>query len=563
MHMPRLRSQGNAFDERERRGIQPLQVVEEDDQRFIRARERADEALERRLEAQRGLCRAQGRQRRLRPHQCHEFGKELEQQAAVASHGVGDAVLPARDACRVADQDVADQSPKGLCGRGVGGISQALIEFAGDEDATRCLEQFLDNGGLADACVSGDEREFEVAAGGDPLDGPQQGRDLRFASVELLGHREPTRYILHAKTEWRDPGVRFPFLSATSQVGLETCGRLVAILAGLGEKLHHDGGQRGRHRWLPFGQMNGLPCNVAMDPFKRIGRVEGQQACQHLVEHDAQRIEIAARVDGAVHAPGLFGRHVGRRAGDHLRRPQRLAFALQPRRKGEAGEPRRTGVEVDEHVAWFQVPVHQARIVRAAQGRCDSDGDLKECQRLPGMADPAAQQVTLGITQPQRRSAALCHERKRPRRPSFIEQVALREFPFQALQGRFASRILGHQSQHRRTVGASRPAVQGQPVVLSKDLECLCRRALHGHGGEQRAWVGDEPGRRTKAPVVPARRAGNDDDITSAIRIALPTRRRNPPTATRRTGNPSRGCGQVMPCPHTRTLPHFLERGAR
>ena len=82
-----------------------------------------------------------------------------------------------------------------------------------------------------------------------------------------------------------------------------------------------------------------LPGNVAVHPLHRIGGGEGKFAGQHLVEGDAERIEIAAGIDRAVHPAGLFGRHVGERPGDHLRRRGGLALARQTRGDAEAGEP--------------------------------------------------------------------------------------------------------------------------------------------------------------------------------------------------------------------------------
>ena len=57
-----------------------------------------------------------------------------------------------------------------------------------------------------------------------------------------------------------------------------------------------------------------------MRPFHGIGGAKGQSTSEHLIEGDAERIEIAAEVDRSVHASGLFGRHVGERAGEGIRR---------------------------------------------------------------------------------------------------------------------------------------------------------------------------------------------------------------------------------------------------
>ena len=68
--------------------------------------------------------------------------------------------------------------------------------------------------------------------------------------------------------------------------------------------------------------------------------VNGRTPGEHLIERDAERIEVAARIDRAVHPSGLFGRHIGQRAGDDLGRLGRLSLARKPRGDAEAGEPR-------------------------------------------------------------------------------------------------------------------------------------------------------------------------------------------------------------------------------
>jgi len=55
-----------------------------------------------------------------------------------------------------------------------------------------------------------------------------------------------------------------------------------------------------------------LSCNVAVNPFERIGGGKRKSACQHLVQGDAQSVKIASCIDRPVHATGLLGRHIGR-----------------------------------------------------------------------------------------------------------------------------------------------------------------------------------------------------------------------------------------------------------
>ena len=79
-------------------------------------------------------------------------------------------------------------------------------------------------------------------------------------------------------------------------------------------------------RWL-----GGIGCRAMWQCTHSIGStaVNGSEPGQHLVERDAERVEVTASIDRAVHTAGLFGRHVGKRAGDGLWRLRRLPLARQ------------------------------------------------------------------------------------------------------------------------------------------------------------------------------------------------------------------------------------------
>jgi hypothetical protein len=74
-----------------------------------------------------------------------------------------------------------------------------------------------------------------------------------------------------------------------------------------------------------------LSCDVTMHQFHRIGYCEGKRSGQHFVKRDSERIEIASRINGAIHSPGLFEHHVIECSGDELRRFGRLALARKAR----------------------------------------------------------------------------------------------------------------------------------------------------------------------------------------------------------------------------------------
>src|SRR5580700_6834408 len=107
---------------------------------------------------------------------------------------------------------------------------------------------------------------------------------------------------------------------------------------------------------------------MAVDPLERVGGRKREHARKHLVQGDAQRVEIAASIYRAVYAARLFRGHVGKSPGNDLGRRGRLAFVWQSGRDAKAGEPYVAGV-VEEHVLGFDVFVDQTTLVDVAERR--------------------------------------------------------------------------------------------------------------------------------------------------------------------------------------------------
>ncbi len=222
-----------------------------------------------------------------------------------------------------------DKAPEGLAESGVRDVALVLVEFTGREQATRRYErlmQLVHDRGFADAGISGDEHQFERARGHDTVKGREQRVDLATPAVKLLRDQQPVRYVVSAERERVDTVVRLQFRQAAPEIGFDTRGGLVAILCCLGYELHHNSRERRRDANDPLVGRHRLPRDMAVHPLHRIDSGEGQRPCQHLVEGDAQCVEIAAGVHGAVHPASLFRRHVGKRPGDLLRRRGRLMF---------------------------------------------------------------------------------------------------------------------------------------------------------------------------------------------------------------------------------------------
>ena len=162
---------------------------------------------------------------------------------------------------------------------------------------------------------------------------------------------------------------------------------------------------------------------MAVDPLHRIGCGERQRAREHLIERDAERIEIAAQIDRAVHPSGLLGRHIGQRACDGLRRLEPLSFAREPRGDAEAGQPHPPVGAVHQNMTRFQVLVDEAALVGLAQRPCDPDREAQEAPQLHRPAEQARKRLSAIVLEQQHGPPALADELQRPRRPGAIQLV--------------------------------------------------------------------------------------------------------------------------------------------
>ena len=120
-----------------------------------------------------------------------------------------------------------------------------------------------------------------------------------------------------------------------------------------------------------------------MNPFHRIGRNERQCARQHLIECDAEGVEIAAAIDRAVHPPRLLGSHIGQRARDKL---GRLEPAWRSRGSREAiAESRQPRLgpspQFTKKIGGLNVLMDEAAPVHPAERGGDAD---REAQETPG-----------------------------------------------------------------------------------------------------------------------------------------------------------------------------------
>ena len=171
----------------------------------------------------------------------------------------------------------------------------------------------------------------------------------------------------------------------------------------------------------PLGGRHRLSGDVAVHPLHRLGRRERETAGEHFVQRDAEGIEVAARIDRPIHAPGLFGGHVGERPGDDLGRLRRLALARQPRGDAKARQPDLPGRPVDEHMGRLDVLVDQAPPVELAQRGREPDGEAQPLRQRQRAAQAARQRLAAWVREHQHGPPLMLRERQRPYGPGGIE----------------------------------------------------------------------------------------------------------------------------------------------
>src|ERR1700726_534643 len=286
---------------------------------------------------------------------------------------------------------------------------------------------------------------------------------------------------MRAQRELIDAAVGFPLCQAPPKIAPQARSGLVPLLGVLGEELHDDG----RKRAGDFGAFAGrcrLARNMAMDPLQGIGGGKRKSAREHLVQGDAQRVEIAARIDRAVHPAGLLGRHVGERAGNDLRRRGHLALLRQPRRDPESGEPDVAGV-IDEDVRGLDVLVDEAVPVDLAKRRRQSNGNAQEpsqLERLPAVED-AIEELASRVLEYEHRSPFVARECQRPGCPCGIEvggeQVFMLEPP-EALRLRLFCG--GRYREERKGIAVLPATVKGELRTFPQNLQHISGTCCHG-----------------------------------------------------------------------------------
>ena len=125
------------LEEVERCCIQPLQIIEEQRERVLLAREHPEEAPENHLEPVLRVLRRQVRDRRLFSDHELQFGNEVDDELTIWTERPTQGLPPPAKLLLAPAQERADKALEGLAQRGIRDVALVLVELAGREQATR------------------------------------------------------------------------------------------------------------------------------------------------------------------------------------------------------------------------------------------------------------------------------------------------------------------------------------------------------------------------------------------------------------------------------------------
>ena len=425
------------------------------------------------------VLRREIRHRRLRADDERELREERHDELAVWAQCLPEGIAPGAKLRLVPAQQRADEALEGLRQGGIRDVAFVLVVLPRREEAARRDErpvEFVHHRGLADAGSARDEHEFRRPARDDPVEGRQEPVYLPLPPVQLFREEQPVRDVVGAKRERVDPSVRLPGGETSPQIGRDARGGLIPVLSRLGEEVHDHGRDRTREIVPPLLGRHRRPGDVAMDPLHGIGGGEREGSREHLVERDAVGVQIAARIDRAVHPAGLFRRHVGERAGHDVRRRGRRALAWQAGRDAKAGQPRLARCGMREDMSRLDVLVDEAACVQPPECDRQADGHAQKRGDLPGRPQEARQELAAGICAHECRPPLVLDQRQGLGRPGGLQRVCQ---PLEAPRCGLVH-CRGQHQERRPVTLRSAPGQDEFPILP----QCLQRVSTQLHHGE-------------------------------------------------------------------------------
>ena len=349
-------------------GVHPLQIVEEEGERVVRAREGADELADHHAQPVLGVAeRQRGRLGlRARANDQLDLGQEVDDQPAVGPQRVEDAAPPGRDLIGALGEDVERELTERADDREVGDVALAPLELRRQEEPLPSNDrpaELVHHRGLSDAGRARDQHELGLPRRDHALEGLPQRCALRFAPVHGLRNQEAVGGVLRPERERRDGARLAPLPETPLEIALQAGRALIPVVGDLGEQLENDLRQHGRQRVAEPRRGRRLPGHVTVHPADRVAGREREPAGEQLIVGDAERVQIGSTVDGAVHAPGLLGRDIREGLLEQALRARGGLLARHPRGGAEVGDLDPAGLGIEEDAARVEVLVNEPAAV--------------------------------------------------------------------------------------------------------------------------------------------------------------------------------------------------------
>src|SRR5262245_19335244 len=214
---------------------------------------------------------------------------------------------------------------------------------------------------------------------------------------------------------------------------------------------------------------------MAVHPLHRFSGVEWKVASQRMVEGDPKRVEVAPRIDGAIHPPGLLRGHVGERSCDELGRLQYLALAWKARRDTKPCEAGVTAFWVDQNVGGLEILVNETALMEAPHGVGYRKRRSQERSDRQTLANHFVERSGRRGLEHQHRLPALAYQLQRTEGPRVIE-VILQTILVCQTADRAGRGVFGAGLRHQEFATgavshvAPRPAVDAL-AILPQDVE--------------------------------------------------------------------------------------------
>ncbi len=205
----------------EARAVGPLEVIEEQHERMLGARDDGEDALQEQVEAVLGFFDRDVGHRWLRSDQQLELRHETHEEAPVRPERLLQGGAPSSDVDLTLPQDVTDEVLQCFGDRRVRDVALVRVEFASREQGPSGRElalELVDERRFTDARVAGDQRELRGAAL-HPLERCSQLPARLAPSVQPVGYDEPSREVVTSGWAHVDGSLGLPEGLAGAWVG--------------------------------------------------------------------------------------------------------------------------------------------------------------------------------------------------------------------------------------------------------------------------------------------------------------------------------------------------------